>query len=79
MKIATAESNPDMVRHVVKIAIAESNPDMVLFTQQIFSFSPNLLAEVRKTPVMRMSVASDQGLDWIYMSQGKVVTLPPSH
>ena len=50
------------VCHVMKIAIAESNPDMGLLTQQTFCFSPDILARASKIPEVSMSRASDWGL-----------------
>ena len=42
------------VCHAMKIATAESKPDMELLAQQIFCFSPGFVAGDDKVPVMIM-------------------------
>ena len=45
------------VCHIMKIAIAESNPDMGLLAHQTFSCSFDVLARAAKMPITTMSVA----------------------
>ena len=45
---------------VMDITVAESDPDMGFYTQQIFGFSPNVLATANKTQIATVSIAADR-------------------